>query len=106
MVDICVILLKINFYIVFYDHYCCNVTGLPKPYDPVVLDLLQSCGPDLVAYTQKERHHLLDNVWMNLLKASKVYTSNTMCAYLLVTVYNRNSSTSSLLQSTTGTFHC
>lgn len=43
-----------------------------KPYDPIVLNLLQSCGPDLIAYTQKERHHLLDKVWMNLLKAKMV----------------------------------
>ena len=50
------------------------VIGVPKAYDPKVLDLLQSCGPDLIAYTQKERHGLLDRVWMSLLKASKVYT--------------------------------
>ena len=83
------------------------VIGLPKPYDPVVVDLLQSCGPDLVAYTQKERHHLLDSVWMNLLKASKVYRSSTMCVVICQSLYiYRTSSTSSLLQSTTETFYC
>ena len=47
--------------------------GVPKAYDPKVLDLLQSCGSDLIAYTQQERHCLLDRVWMSLLKASKIY---------------------------------
>lgn len=57
--------------------------GTPSEHDPVLLDLLQSCGPGLIYHTQKERHQLLNTVWkklhtagMTVLAAIGIYLCN------------------------------
>ncbi|XP_065892621.1 uncharacterized protein [Dysidea avara] len=52
--------------------------GTERPaveHDPILMDLLQSCGPDLIYHTQKERHQLLDTVWKKLHTAKLVQHS-------------------------------
>ena len=51
----------------------------PVVNDPILMDLLQSCGPALICHTQKERHQLLDTVWQELRNAGTTAVTVSWC---------------------------